>query len=178
MSSEYDNIKTAKELVSHVMFHGFSTKTEDVCRAQDIFGHSTIEELAFLANDIGRDGKDGNPDPKGTMYSGRRATRGTFYSILFQIWNWEDATRFWNEHTNPEHEKYVALVAEHSELMKAYNDLDSRGAECLQIADDMTKKAGELNGELAKAQYDLLMKENEIMRLKAKLYDLTVGKEE
>ena len=29
--------------------------------------------------------------------------------IAFSIWNWEDATRFWNQHTNPEHAELKEL---------------------------------------------------------------------
>lgn len=45
MESIYDGIKTAKELLEAVSVQGLSTKTEDICRAQDIFGRSTTEEL-------------------------------------------------------------------------------------------------------------------------------------
>ena len=42
MASIYDSIKTADELVRHVMYHGFSTKDDDISRAADIFGHTAI----------------------------------------------------------------------------------------------------------------------------------------
>ena len=35
MTSIYDEIKTARELVIFVKNHGLSTKTEDICKAQD-----------------------------------------------------------------------------------------------------------------------------------------------
>ncbi len=178
MSSEYDKIKTAKELVNHVMVHGFSTKTDDVVRAQDIFGNSTIEELAFLANDIGRDDKDGNPDPKGTMCSGRRATRGTFYSILFQIWNWEDATRFWNAHTNPEHERLAELRTENAALKTIAKQAEVDRERFNKERADREAYIDEKLAILEEAIHKAEAAENEIMRLKAKLYDLTVGKEE
>lgn len=50
--SKYDDIKTAAELVAEVRAHGLSLDQEDICRAQDIFGNSPIEELVRLANDI------------------------------------------------------------------------------------------------------------------------------
>ena len=101
--SKYDSIKTAAELVADVRANGLSTAQEDICRAQDIFGHTPIEELDRLANDIGRDNDKGEPDPHGSWSSSRPATQATFYRIAFSIWNWEDAVRFWNLHTNPEH---------------------------------------------------------------------------
>lgn len=100
--SMYDSIKTAAELVAEVQIHGLSTAQEDICRAQDIFGHTAVDELARLANDIGRNNGQGEPDPNGTWSSGRRGTQSTFYSILVNIWHWEEVTRFWNLHTNPE----------------------------------------------------------------------------
>lgn len=45
MASQYDSIKTAEELLKEVAAHGLSTKPEDICRAQDIFGRSEVKEL-------------------------------------------------------------------------------------------------------------------------------------
>jgi len=50
MISKYDEISTAKELVKEVIANGLSTDILDRNRASDIFGHSTTEELADLAN--------------------------------------------------------------------------------------------------------------------------------
>lgn len=67
-----DQVTTATELVGLVSWQGVSTKQEDICRMQDIIGHSTIEELDLLANDIGADGYPDNP--KSQVFSGRRGT--------------------------------------------------------------------------------------------------------
>lgn len=48
MASQYDRIKTAEELLKEVAAHGLSTKPEDICRAQDIFGHSEVKELTAI----------------------------------------------------------------------------------------------------------------------------------
>lgn len=64
--SKYDSIKTAAELVAEVQAHGLSLAQEDICRAQDIFGRSAVQDLVALANDIGRNNENGDPDPKGT----------------------------------------------------------------------------------------------------------------
>lgn len=99
--SKYDKIETAAELIAEVAAHGLSMAQEDICRAQDIFGNSPIGELARLANDIGRNNEKGEPDPEGSWSSGRKGTQETFYSIAFSIWHWQQATAFYNEHTNP-----------------------------------------------------------------------------
>ena len=77
MSSKYDSITTAADLVKEVMAHGLSTVQDDLNRAADIFGRSSIEELVNLANDIGRNNENGEPDPKGSWSSGRKATQST-----------------------------------------------------------------------------------------------------
>ena len=122
--SKYDSIKTAAELVAEVRANGLSTVQEDICRAQDIFGHTPIEELDRLANDIGRDNDKGEPDPHGTWSSSRPATQATFYRIVFSIWNWEDAVRFWNQHANPEHMAFDEVKTENARLRAAKVELE------------------------------------------------------
>ena len=107
--SKYDSITTAAAMVKEVQMHGLSMNLDDLNRVADIFGNSTIEELVALANDIGRNNANGEPDPKGSFSSGREPTRGTFYSLISHIWNWEEVTRFWNLYTNPEREKLYEL---------------------------------------------------------------------
>lgn len=173
MSSIYDNIKTAADLVHEVMAHGMSTKIEDICRVQDIFGHSTIEELDGLANDTGMNDENGSPDPKGTWSSGRRETRSTFYSILFQIWNYEEATRFWNQHTNPDYEELKVLREECNGLRKRNAELEERRAELLEDSKRGAEYITEQVNRIAELEKTVSDAEAEIVRLKAKLYDLT-----
>ena len=179
MASKYDKIQTARDLVMEVKFHGFSLNPDDICRAQDIFGHSTIEELDTLANDIGRNNENGEPDPKGTWSSTRPPTRDTFYSILFQIWNWEEATSFWNEHSNPEREQIAVIKSENQTQRAEIKELEKRierYQEELDLAQEAEAAAKERAKEYAYQIDDLKAtiesKDAEIMRLKAKLYDL------
>lgn len=177
MSSKYDSIRTVAELVREVQMHGLSTTQEDLNRASDIFGHSTVEELATLANDIGRNNDNGEPDPKGNWSSNRQPTRWTFYSIISHIWNWEEVTRFWNLHTNPEHERLVEmnevikLLRSNLEISvsEAKSEREARAAEKAERVKAQTE-IDRLNGEMRG-------KDMEIMELKARLYDLLVGKE-
>ena len=178
MSSKYDSIKTAAELVSEVQLHGLSLAQEDICRAQDIFGHTPIEELARLANDIGRDNEKGEPDPKGSRSSGRRATQSTFYSILSNIWHWEEVTRFWNTHTNPEHEKLNELKILNKRLSEENAALKSRRDELLEDQKVGADAITVLKGRVGDAQRRAEEAEDEVIRLKAKLYDLLVERKE
>lgn len=182
--SKYDNIKTAAELVKEVRLNGLSLAQEDICRAQDIFGNAPIEELVFLANDIGRNNRDGEPDPKGTVSSNRPATQNTFYSILFRIWHWDDATRFWNQHSNPEHEevkelraKLKAEMAEHSKTKEALKEQKiSTDAEHKFLLVERGKRS-EQGDKIRSLEAEVHDRDMTIMELKAKLYDLMVKKE-
>lgn len=166
----YDDIKTAKELIQDVMAHGLSTDVNDICRVQDIFGHSTIEELVELAND---DNQAANKAGRNHSY------QSTFYSIAFHIWNWEQATRFYNEHTNP------AII----HLKKMLEDYRQEASTATQRLAQMTKQKDllktdteqmhtqiiELEQRAGLAETKLALAEQTILELKAKLYDLMVG---
>lgn len=172
MSSKYDSIKTASEMVEEVMVHGLSTNQADICRVQDIFGQSTIEELDRLANDIGRNNEYGEPDPKGTWSSGRRPTRDVFYMILFNIWNWEDATRFWNQHSNIEREELLKLRNTCKNLSKQLDkQVEHTKVERNEVVETLNRLR-ETESELITLNSQLDEKDFEIMKLKAKLYDL------
>lgn len=176
--SKYDSIETAAELVVEVQLNGLSTDQEDICRVQDIFGRAPVKELIRLANDIGRNNAQGELDPKGAWSSGRKGTQGTFYMIVSHIWNWEEVTRFWNRHTNPQTEELskerearkqtdeanATLRRENDELKDRLSELLDRESELVAARDGVQSRAEEA--------------EAEVVRLKAKLYDLLVERKE
>ena len=169
MSSKYDKITTPAELVSEIRFHGMSTEQEDICRIQDIFGNAPIEELVRLANDIGRNNENGEPDPKGSWSSNRPATQSTFYMILSQIWNWEEVTRFWNQHTNPQTKELQELRSANKELMTRLEKLLANQ----KVNDEVLSR---LERQLIDTHNRAEEAEAEVIQLKAKLYDLLVEK--
>lgn len=186
MASKYERLRTAEELIQEVRVHGLSTAQEDIVRAQDIFGRSSLDELVKLANDIGRVNEKGESDPNGSWCSGKPGTQNLFYSILFQIWNWEDATRFWNEHTNIATKEARVTEATNRELKKQVAGLQAQlQAEREEV---LKQKAAvvEYQQSEEKAQkrvdnleVELQFSKAEIVELKAKLYDLMVaGKEQ
>lgn len=164
MASIYDNIKSAKELVYEVSAHGLSTNMEDICIAQDIFGRSTIGELDALANDIGI-GENG-------MTTGKQGTRATFYSILFSIWHWEDATRFYNQHTNPDYIKMEKTESELKAYKSSYNEVNSLYDEAKKAASYFQEERDKAleDYEATKAKLDSM--QNEVIKLKAHFFDL------
>lgn len=174
MSSKYDSIQTVAELVAEVQIHGLSLAMEDICRVQDIFGHTSFEELARLANDTGRNNAQGEPDPKGTWSSGRRGTQNTFYSIISSIWHWEEVTRFWNTYTNPQTEELKKLREENKRLTEENEMLKARRDELLEDAKVGADAITVLTGRVGDAQRRAEEAEAEVVRLKAKLYDLLV----
>ncbi len=137
--------------------HGLSLNTEDICRAQDIFGRCPIENLEELAK---------NSD-----------TRDDFYFVLFQIWHWRDATNFYNRVSNPE----IAIIQELKNQLK-----QERGAKAaLQIEVKSvaeSRRAAEKDSETLKKRVEELEAiEHELadanIRLKAKLYDMMTAVE-
>lgn len=166
-TSIYDNIKTPKELVIHVGVHGLSTAVNDICRAQDIFGQAPICDLVELAND----------DNQAANKAGRtHSYQSTFYMILFHIWDWEDATRFYNQHTNPEWKatvvaaKEAQVIAQDAKTKLA--DLQGRYTRQLDDVAYLGKTKLELEQRAGVAETQLAAAQQTILELKAKLYDL------
>lgn len=183
MASKYDRIHSAEELLKDVAMHGLSTAQEDICRAQDIFGHSEVKELVRLANDNGRlKGFGGEPDPRGTVNSGRDGLSKYFYQVAFHIWNWEDAVRFYNRHSNF---PVIDAMDELQEIRKKNTELNA----ALMAANDATvqehkmrldETAEKLDAqkEIERLKAELHDRDMAIMELKAKLYDLMVKEEQ
>lgn len=174
MASIYDSIKTPRELLEKVKAHGLSTATEDICRAQDIFGNAPICDLAALANDNGRRNDKKEPDPKGNWASGKEGMQSTFYFVLFSIWNWEEATRFYNQHTNPEYEELKNLKNECKSLRTRIEQLETRRDELLEDAKRGSDFIIEQSNRIQEAEKRAETAEAEVIQLKAKLYDLMV----
>lgn len=166
----YDNIKTPKQLVTTVMAHGLSTDINDICRAQDIFGQAPISDLVELAND------DNQAANKRGCSVGAMST---FYMILYSIWNWEQATQFYNEHSNPSYKHLREQLKDYQEGAKvSAQRIDGleRQKE-LWKADEQTMHTRilELEQRAGKAETQLAAAEQTILELKAKLYDLMMG---
>lgn len=170
--SIYDKITTAKDLVLEVKAHGLSTNLEDMCRAQDIFGNSTVEELEALATDNGRRDTDGNPDQFGSWSSGKEGTQKIFYQIIFTIWSWEEATKYYNEHSNPFYiegrEAVKTCGAQKAEIARKDDSISVLNGAVTEYKEALNEQF-ELNENL---KAELEAKDAEIIKLKARLYDL------
>ncbi len=170
--SIYDKITTAKDLVLEVKAHGLSTNLEDMCRAQDIFGNSTVEELEALATDNGRRDTDGNPDQFGSWSSGKEGTQKIFYQIIFTIWSWEEATKYYNEHSNPFYiegrEAVKTCDAQKAEIARKDDSISVLNGAVTEYKEALNEQF-ELNENL---KAELEAKDAEIIKLKARLYDL------
>ncbi len=169
--SKYDDIETAADLVAEVAIHGLSIKQEDINRAQDIFGNSTIEDLVTLANDIGRKNEKGEPDPKGTWSTGRKGTQDTFYFVAFNIWNWRDATAFYIKHTHPMTEANRQLAKENKELTASLATVINDRKDIKEQLATTTERAKEYAYKIDDLNATIQQKQAEIIDLKAKLYD-------
>jgi len=159
--SKYDSIKTATDLIFEVRMHGLSLEQDDRNRAADILGNSGIKELADLANNAQCRNENG-------MTTGKPHTMETFYFIAFSVWGWEQATRFFNEHSNPVTKAAREIAAELSKLQAEHKTLKVQS----KYNSDMCTRQQD---ELADLQTTMQEQAMEILTLKAKLYDLTAG---
>lgn len=176
--SRYKNM-TAAEIIRDVNNFGLTTDTESICDIQDVFGNTDIEELDKLANDIGRNNENGEPDPNGSWSSSRVPTRDNFYFVLFHIWCWEDAVRFYNQHTDPRRKQYEKTLEENGRLADELNEAErkheevtklyQRGAECRKVLEN---KVTEMQETITDKDMEIERLNVEIMRLKARLYDM------
>lgn len=174
--NSFSDIKTIQELIAYIAAHGMPTDEESVCRMQDIVGHSTIEELDFLANNIGRCDEHGNIDPKGSCSGGKNSQK-YFYPLIFSIWNWEDAVRFWNQHTNPDKEILTKTYEENRVLKKRNEELTARRDELLENEKLVADKVSELMEKGFESEKRIGDLELENIRLKARLYDMMTAEE-
>jgi len=175
--SIYDKITTAKDLILEVKAHGLSTKIEDMCRAQDIFGNSTVEGLEALATDNGRRDTNGTPDQFGSWSSGKEGTQKIFYQIIFTIWSWEEATKYYNEHSNPLYIEGRKAIKECGELNKKIESQNAYIEELTQHIEDDKAAINQVLDEKVAYTKELEEKDAEIIKLKARLYDLITEKE-
>lgn len=173
--SIYDNIKSAKDLIREVKAHGLSTKIEDICRAQDIFGNSTVGELEALATDTGRRDEDGTPNQFGNWTTGRDGTQGVFYQIIFEIWGWERSTEYYNTHSNPMYIEGRKAVRECDALKEELICKENSIAKLNGDIAELKSTIAQMVDEKADCQKKVDEKDAEIIRLKAQLYDLMIA---
>ena len=108
----------------------------------------------------------------------------TFYFVLFKIWNWEDAVRFWNQHSSPEHEgvkelqaKLQAEMAEHTKTKEALKEQRiSTDAEHKFLLIERGKRVEQAE-KISSLEAEVHDRDMTIMELKAKLYDLMTAGE-
>ena len=139
----YDGVTTAKELIGTIARNGLSTQQYDLNRAADILGNENINVLAEIAT-------------SDTEVCGKSVSR-VFYSTIFRIWNWEQAIRFYNEHT--------------LKIQVLKNKLEAAETGCKLYHEEREYHFGEITRFVAmEREYESA--KIEIINLKAKLYDL------
>lgn len=154
MDNRLKEIKSTAQLITYIRCHGTPTDLESICTMQDIVGHEAIETLENIA----------------------QTHSGTFYTLLYKIWNWQDATEFYNRVSNQVYISTMAKAKENAAEVKRLKEKTTAQAEQIyKTESDLTTTAdrvNELTTELKEAKEKAEAYEQEIIRLKAKLYDL------
>lgn len=167
MKTKLEQITTAAELVTYTLAFGVPTDPESICKMQDIIGHSTQGELEALAEKYKEHDRNGKQ----------------FYFILYHIWSWEDATKFFMEHSSLTIERFQDQIEELEEK-NAFYEKENKKLTTLYESEKGSRK--DLAGSLEKAidsynmlekkadqlEQKIIMQNQEILELKAKLYDL------
>lgn len=146
MKTKMNEINSTAELITYTLAFGIPTDTESVVRMQDIVGHETVEVLDNIA-----EGKNKNQ----------------LQSILFHIWDYERAVRFYNDHDGFYQETIRAAKESKKYAEALERDLKSAreaAAHNLAIWEKADAEAFEQKRRADAA-------EAEVMRLKAMLFD-------
>ena len=166
MASKYDSIKTAKDLLIEVRQHGLSLAQEDIVRAQDIFGHSSVRELNELANDTGIDSEGWS--------TGKKGFQSEFYAVAFSIWHWEDAVRFYIQNTDPTHKQLEEARKENQGLAEMVKHHEAEITKEHKLRIEAVRDMHDAEDKCEKLEAELHDRDMTIMELKARLYDLMV----
>jgi len=156
--SKYNNIQTAADLVREVKMNGLSTAQDDINRAADIIGRAPIKELVDLATDAQCTAENG-------FTTGKPSTSNTFYSIAFTVWHWEQAARFFAEHTlrlpQQLHDTQKQLKTETARADAA----EAEATRCMTGWESAAESLQTAQARLKEATAD-------VIQLKANLYDM------
>jgi hypothetical protein len=147
MKTKIAEIENINELMDYTIAFGVPTDTDSIVKMQDIIGHSTIEQLDTIAN----------------SNNGSR-----FYFLLFHVWSWEQATEFYNQHSN---KQYITMIDELKDLwadVKILNDRLNTDRKALEETKRMFDKTDE-EAFRQKERADKL--EAEVLKLKAMLFN-------
>lgn len=134
--------------------HGIDTDIESINNYSDMIGHSSVDQLKELANGVYKE---------------------TFYRVYGLCYGTVEAIRFFTKNSD----KIEAILRSRDEAICDLEDMQDK----LKKADDETKRAWDKSLEMRSAwEAEKTEKENikkelekaneEIIRLKAKLYDL------
>ena len=149
MITKIEDVKTIEELIDYVNSFCLPINTESICFIQDIVGHTEVGKLEQLAKTV----------------------PNKLYPILYNVWGWEDFTAFWNRVSNFEHNDYQNLKGTcnvyKTTLEQLQEKYDVEKENNLSLENRLNKKTEDYNVLTVKIN----QLENEIIRLKAKLYD-------
>jgi hypothetical protein len=157
-AGRYDDINDIVALIREIAYHGMSTQQHDLNRIADIVGNTHVGKLAEMANSTG-------------TYGNRNAGQ-VIYSILFKVWNYEQAVSFYNEHTLHLGAKYREVQKERDRLSSDYECALGEVQKLINVRDALTEELDTYKTVASEQSVSLIAKDDEITTLKAKLYDL------
>lgn len=150
---KFEEITTAAELLTYVKYHGRPTDIDSICRMQDIIGHTAVEDLVKIT----------------------RENTAHMMPLLFDVWHWEEATRFYNKHVNKEtreaRKAFKETAADCITWKEAAETYKNEVEKQREAAEHNLKIWEEADAEADKQRRRADAAEAEVMKLKAMLFD-------
>jgi len=161
MVMELSNSTSMKDLLALVRIHGINTELECTNKLADIIGCKTVDELKEAAE----------------------SDKPTFFFVLRYIWNMQDILNFYNNNCNSTMEALQGEVEDlftlNNTLKAANNTLQNTVTYLRADNEDLKKKLAEYTQKVTENYINLIASDNkikamedELVRLKAKLFDL------
>jgi hypothetical protein len=150
---ELKNNMSISELIKVVLNGGINTDIECINKYADIIGCKSMDELE----------------------TGAREDKATFFFLLRHVWNMVDILEFYNNYCN---DSMLHLIEENQRLqeLECQNKKYLENIENLKIIiKNMDEKARQHIEHNIKSSNRITELENELLRLKAKLYDFQNG---
>lgn len=136
--------------------HGLNTDIESITIMQDIIGHTSIDEVANIANGPHKE---------------------TFYWIYGECYGTVEAIKYYLNNSEALENRICDRIDEavSEERNKAEKKLQDSKDECLKMCDsrnEYRRKFAEASGKLDNAELKIADMEAEIIKLKAMIFDL------
>lgn len=148
---ELQEIKTVKDLLTFIRMRCLDTsEIEHINRICDILGNAPMCDLKEAAN----------------------SDKNTFFMMVKHCWSIVQMIEFYNENCNPRYEQMTRYENQLEKLESSFKNLSADLDGTVTILNNVRTERNRLEIKAANQGQEITRQEEEILRLKARLYDL------